>query len=523
MYKLLLCDDDQIVLEGLKNWLLEAHPEIELVGCATNGKLAEEMINQHKPHILITDICMPFVSGLQLIEYARNINPLLHSIIISGYNDFEYARKAVQLGAIDFLLKPINVEELDRLVTAAVTSCTKEENRQELAKQNVLRKILDASDISHTLSLCDQVSLPSNDYYQIVILENEKYITDDLKTLDEFRYGIYKQFNQLANQIATFGCIISRSYSNMIVCLNASGQTEVERLCQKIEKMVQSHNHADTQRYSITMAKGLCRQNITNVQDSYAQAVTAMQYKYILNKDILDFSSIHGQHLPDVLDDQLYTKQFTLNKLNSQEAIDRNIHDLKNELTTSKCTSNLYISMVISNIYIQISRDLNDYGIKMSDIFDQPFAEMQKVLLTPSFSGKLESLRSFLYQVQAYTTSYSQHKHTKMINDAVNYIHEHYMEPSLTLENAAQTIFMSPNYFSSVFKEQTGQTFSNYLMNYRIEKAKYLIEYTNHMFYEISTMVGYPNAPYFSSLFKKKTGYSPSDYKAQLNKEKYPD
>lgn len=97
------------------------------------------------------------------------------------------------------------------------------------------------------------------------------------------------------------------------------------------------------------------------------------------------------------------------------------------------------------------------------------------------------------------------------------------MEPSLTLENAAQTVFMSPNYFSSVFKEQTGQTFSNYLMNYRIEKAKYLIEYTNHMFYEISTMVGYPNAPYFSSLFKKKTGYSPSDYKAQLNKEKYPD
>ena len=268
------------------------------------------------------------------------------------------------------------------------------------------------------------------------------------------------------------------------------------------------------------MAKGLCRQGAEHIQLSYAQAVTAMQYKFVLSTDILDFSSLHEQQLPAVLDDQLYTEQFALNKLTSQEIIDQRILVLKNELNASRCTSSLYLSMVISNIYIRISRDLNDYGIKISDIFDSPFAEMQKILMAPSFSGKLDALKIFLQKVQTYMAAYSQHKHTKMISDAVNYIHEHYMEPSLTLESTAQSVFMSANYFSSVFKEQTGQTFSNYLMNYRIEKAKYLIEFTNYMFYEISTMVGYPNAPYFSSLFKKRTGYSPSEYKSHIEKSK---
>ena len=518
MYKLLLCDDDQIVLEGLKTWVQATHPEIELVGCATNGNQAKLLVDQHKPHILITDICMPFMTGLQLIEYARTLNPFLRSIIISGYDDFRYARKAVQLGAIDFVLKPIDVEELDRLLVTAVADCAQAERTHELARRSALKRILDAPEGADLSAMLAQAELPLRDCYQIVILENEKYMTDNLESLDECRYGIYKEFNQLADQVKAFGSIITNSYSNMVICLHGGNLPTLQSLRSQIEALVRRHNSVDRQKHFITMAIGLSCRGLAGIQKSYTEALAVMGYKFILDSDILAYGSIRDQNLPAIRDDLISTEAFSLGNLSSHKAIDSSIANLKASLEEQKCGSSLYLGMLISNICVNLSKELNNCGVKLSDIFETPFSELQKVLITAGFQEKLEALRIFLYRIQDYMAPYNQHKHAKAIHLALDYIHAHYAEPALSMESTAQSVFMSTNYFSTVFKEQTGQTFTNYLIDYRVERAKYLIEHTNYLFYEISTMVGYPNAPYFSSLFKKKTGYSPSEYKARTSK-----
>lgn len=515
MYKLLLCDDDQIVLEGLKNWVGENFPQLRLVGCAASGMVAKELIDLHKPNILVTDICMPFFSGLQLIEYAQTVSPFVCSIIISGYDDFRYARKAVQLGAMDFVLKPINVDELGRLLHLAIEDCARAESNQELSRKNALKRLIDAKageDVSDALEMS---TLPPGDHYQIVILENEKYITDNLDSLDEYRYGIYKEFNQMADQIKEFGSIISHSYSNMVVCLHGDTEQTLKTLCDRLEELVRRHNRVDAQKHFITMAKSAPRKGLARIQKSYLEAVTVMRYKYVLNTQIVDYASIRDKQLPDIQESTVPIDGFTLSALDSHRSIDQAVARWRECLIERNCTSTLYLSMVISNIYIKVSKELTDEGVKLTDIFQDPFAQLQKMLFLTDFSEKMDSLRDFLYQIHDYITPYNQHKHTRVVNAAIQYLQEHYNDPSLSMETTAQSVFMSTNYFSTIFKEQTGQTFTNYLMDFRVEKAKYLIEHTNYMFYEISAIVGYPNAPYFSSLFKKKTGYSPSEYKAR--------
>lgn len=515
MYKLLLCDDDQIVLEGLQNWIREQFSQIQLVGCAANGLEAKALIDQHRPNILVTDICMPFFTGLQLIEYAQKTTDFLCSIIISGYDDFKYARKAVQLGAIDFVLKPIDVEELGKLLLEAIRECDRAASDQELSRRNTLKQLMDAKTPEEVEKALVHSTLPREDYYQIVLLENEKYITDDLDTLDAYRYGIYKEFNQMAEQIREFGSIVSHSYSNMVVCLHAPDEDALGQLCAKLETLVMQHNRADMQKHFITMAKSPPRSGLIQLQRSYLEAVTVMRYKYVLNTQIVDYSAIERTHLPELQEDPVPIDAFSLKALESREAIDELIIRWRTGLIEGGRTSTLYLSVLISNIYIKLSRELTDGGIRMTDIFRDPLAQLQKMLFVSDFSEKLESLRDLLYQIHDYITPYNQHKHTKIVNAALSYIQEHYGDPSLSMETTAQSVFMSANYFSTIFREQTGQTFTNYLTDFRVERAKYLIEHTNYMFYEISAMVGYPNAPYFSSLFKKKTGFSPSEYKTR--------
>lgn len=519
MYRAILCDDNEIILEGLRTQVDWQSLGIDLYATAANGNEAWSLIQEHKPDILITDIRMPYIDGLELSKKARIANPNIIILIISAYDDFEYARSAIHLGALDYILKPINIASLNHLLETAVEQCKKQHHDQHTVAANIFKSLLmPTDDISNALDLLGRQNIRRDQYNCIALVELN---TNSMQGLsEEIKYSVSRKFSNLGELIALDNCYqLEASDRQYLFLLTSMSKLHLSLMRTELIKTIRQAFPADHNYIDVSIAIGNFHLGLENIWKSYSDAKEAMKLHFIkgINADLLyeEIATYARQdkakhHAPShSLQLDAHISLIPALKSGDKGSVDRQLVLLRQWLLEKGSDSYLYMTVSLGSFYNNLTKELEESGINIRELFDDPISEFSKLTSSGTLDNCIESLRISLYQICDYISK-NQSKYGKIIAEALDFMQSNYQHSSLNIDVVANAIGLSTSYFSTIFRSETGTTFTDYLIRLRMEKAKALLESGNMKIYEISMQVGYDNAAYFSAAFKKYFGKSPS-------------
>ncbi len=516
--KILFVDDEPLTLKYLENILDWKSLNIEIMGSALNGNDALEFISKEVPDILITDIRMPVLDGISLIESIRSHSDLCRIVVLSAYSDFEYARRVFSSGISGYLVKPVDEDKLLDLIIQIIADLRTDAKKYEKEKfsQNMAAETL----------LWEQITKP----------ETDELVYEKFRKLN--RTPIFSQFQLLSITLANQ----ELTRESVIACLIHSNSLQ-----------------SDFGYYLIR--SGVCNWLLLLEKTVGSKHVALIREEFHKNLDSSAFLTVSGTHhspsqLSKAFNEVQYLNSLRFYATNSSYIFYRERSE-NEECEEIKLNDEIeiYFSKIkeqdlqVLNIYIC---DLNEKLIRKyeSDIRGYQNFWTLLVILIRTWLNKMKSQIQIPRKLQYFDskTFISCKSSTEILiffeelnkeilmtpvsvsGDAIfspiknvkEYIHSHY-EEKLTLEGIASHFAMSKNYLCRVFKDSAGCTLWDYLTMIRIEHAKGLLEKSPMGTGEIALAVGYDNQGYFSSVFKKKTGISPKQYRDEIsNKVLYP-
>lgn len=531
MYKAILCDDDEIILDGLKTMLEWNKLGIDLCACANNGAEAEKMIRQIGPDILITDVKMPFQDGLTLAVLARDVNPETNVIIISGYDDFSYAQKAIKVGAVDYILKPIAVDDFVELLRKTVAKC-KNQNRQSKAledqsrymKEHMIHSLIynGGEAFLHEYGHLEQMpDMLSCCYVLLAALDNFEQLTQSLPRtqIDALTAGFATAIQKTAESESETGrldiVVFTQREDRAGFCLMAKNIACLKSGRDRVIRSLQDKIADAPVPCTITIACGAMYDTVSSLGSSYQEACRAMKQKFVRSSgSVIEYKDPDTEEaLPGIQGGLSDFEFIPLIRDGDKPTVERKLADLKQKLLASGGDSHLYMCLMVANLYTRLLRGLEDAGIELDQEMIDPIREYRRTVTCDNLDSEIGRLKENLFQIIDSVKSVRKNKSAAALNKAVKYIDSHYADHDLSIEKVASQAYMSPSHFSIVFKAKKNITFTDYLIRIRMEKAKEYMDNTDYKIYEISDMVGYDTVSYFSVAFKKYTGISPSAYK----------
>ena len=517
MYRAILCDDDEIILEGMKYFIEQEFSTIELVGVASDGRTCRDYIQQFKPDILITDIRLPDCLGFDLIECAQAVNENTAIVIISGYDDFQYAKKALKAGALGYISKPIDLEEFTEIINLAQDRCQQNIKNEQWNRRSFLTDILDSKVTNPELIAVKskELNLAEDVYYTTAIIELDTENPAFQQMHFQKQQDIFKHFAQVTEAtLPDRFFVLRRSIQQVVLLIESDTKEDIDILITHYHKSLQD-DAIGILSYYVTTAYGRTVGSLTSLPKSYEDAVTALNFKFFmgLTKCISyqDIASLSDAGLPSI--DHMDFSKLGEISINDKENIEQNIQQISAHLRPLGKVSRSYARVLLEQIILSISKEMSQYEIALSDIFTSPVDEMKSILDAGDLNLMLDNFRIFYNRAAEYAENQQHSKYAKTIHNAVKYIEDNLSHSDLNVNDVAKHVYLSSGYFSLIFKNQTGETFSDYLIRLRIEKAKELIQKTNLKFFEISYMIGYENVSHFNVIFKKYTGLTPSQYR----------
>ena len=489
----IICDDDEIILRGLRSVIDWASLGIELVGTAGNGKEGLALLKEQRSELLMTDIRMPHVDGLQLIEEGKKQNPELMAIVFSGYDDFEYARRALKLGVQDYLTKPINMDELTYLASDCVRRFDEARKDSFEDREDLLRKLL-----MYEVSDSGLITEMEHDYCMVLIFES----ADSGWLMAEAAGHMREQGAYVLVQRENLCEIAVIAPTRMTVEMRAS--------------LFISHTRQlfSEQGMSLTCAQSNVQWGIRLLDQCYQEAHEALKLKYIRgDNQNLRFQDIKGDEKESdpspILDIDLITPV----KSGNVQLLKKRMGELEKLLKQAGMDSYIYMQFMVGSLYSTVLKELGDAGICADLVFENPVEEYKKLIGCETIGKAIGVLGENLKRICEYAGSQKSGAYSRPVVKALAYMEENYSSPALSLEDTAAAAGLSSARFSTSFKSETGVAFTDYLLKLRMEKAKELMRDPNRKIYEIAMMTGYSNIPYFSTAFKKYTGCPPSEYR----------
>lgn len=523
MYKVLIVDDEPTILKGLRCIINWEEFGLEIAGQASNGIEAIEIIENLRIDILITDIKMPELNGLELIRYVNDKGLNFKFIVLSGYDDFEFVKEAAKLGIENYLLKPINVDELTSTLINAVNKI-----ESELNKQIVLKKGLDI--------LRDNIlyRLVTDDIEEEELLERSSLLNIDLNGT-EFLVAIVKivpsttkkdslkiQGKSLLGTAIQNICneIISYSHSGISFCdfdgdviivfidHMARNKKTLDRILGKFIEHINQSLGLD-----VFITTGSFENKYLDLHKSYASAKMLQEYCLILPPNrIVFYDEISQPRLrkqKDINIDFHILNNFIVKK--DKASVVNFIDDNYNLLYEIDGLTPLYVQNLTMEFLLHIVETIRVLGnnpdilfINFKDMFSSIFDINTIELLKEQLKIMATQCIDFLIT--------ENEKASPIVKKALEYIQNNYSK-DINLKTISSSFNTSAAYLGYLFKKEVGETFTNCLNKIRIEKAKELLLNTNMRINEISENVGYVNTNYFFTIFKKITGISPSEFK----------
>ncbi len=525
MYRAILCDDDEIIARGMSMCIPWEELGIEFCGYRNNGLEGKRLFDEVKPDIVMTDICMPLMDGLQLTEYAKSVNPDVRVIIFSGYGDFKYAQKAIHVGAMDYLLKPINETELRELLRRAVEELNRvrehsiyERDREQRNMTDLLRTLMfdgpAAAMLRGSAAILDELK---SDCVMAFIANIDSYNQLHYRMTNEEILNVNTNFASCFEKQLSEFIILDRNYGELIGCVRGSSRDEINLNLRKGITHVRNTFRILCPELSLTFVCGGIYPSIEELHRSYQEAEITTQSRFVHPAgSCIRYSPADNEvELSDDDMDKLYavSKVLAAVKQCDRTRIDMEIESLRALLLKAGMRSRTLLQFYTNNLFNTLFINLQQMGLddKASEL--DFIGEYERIGSLQNVDVALDRLRAILNKVVMLLEENSRSRNSLAIADAIEYINEHYMDHRLSLDDVAKHVHMSPCYFSVIFKRETCDVFTDYLIRLRIKKSIEMMHNTDMKVYEIAIAVGYDTASYYSTAFKKETGYSPREYK----------
>ncbi len=518
MYKVLLADDEALIINGLKNLIDWEEIGLSIESTALNGEEALEKFNENPVDIIITDITMPKLNGLELIKAVKSINDKVKFIILSGYDEFSYAKQALCLGIENYILKPINEEELQATLLNTAEKLNKAQKKPmdvkelEILRENILYRWVVNSISSYELeerSSVLNIDL-SCDFYtaNIIKLNKDGQSTDNLRKAYEY----IKEFEKIHKGLAVFNDL-----EGNIVAVYGSNEDETseEKLSYFFEDIIKGINSKFSVDAFVTL--GSTEKNFKEVYKSYNAALEMQDYLLLhgYNKVI---SYKHYKEEDNIKDiekniDLVEFRRAILNKdgKEAETCIDKVYNKLcSHEDVTPEILQNVSIKMMI--IIRKLASELN----VSNEEYDK---DLKKLILDICNIKTMEKLKSKIKKESLELidrVNKNSGDMSPVIQQVLSYIKNNYHE-EISLKTLSQKYNINPSYLGQIFHKEVGEPFSDFLNKVKNEKAKELLLTTNIKVNDIAKMVGYVDTSYFYRKFKDYFGVSPSTLRGSKN------
>lgn len=536
MLKAFLVEDEAVIRDGLKDNIPWEQYGYRFVGAAADGEIALPMIRKFRPDVLITDIKMPFMDGLSLSRIVHQEFPDMKIIIISGYDDFEYARQAISVGVEQYLLKPITRANLQKVLTelkAKIESEQEQKNYQEkfqnetreyeqFSRTNFFMKVFEGrmpvqEIYEEAAKLSLRLNAPCYNLMMFSLLEkregaNAGFESEEFarKREELLRYFVrYPEYIVFRWNINTYGVLMQGSAVQMPDMADRCLEN-VKRICQPVEDI-----------FDWYAAVGEPVERLSMLAECYSNVNHYFAYRFLVPNEHIFTKEVTDSYMPREeggkigdIDcskvDQELIKDFLLKGSRDEIAdfVDSYLLSIQEALK-----SRLFQNYLVFHIHFVTMSYVEEIGCDKKELLELLGEEqIQEVNLT------LEELSPYIQNILEKAMELrdreSDNQSKKVLKKALEYIEENYAQESLSLNTVSGVVNVSPGYFSAIFSQAMETTFIEYVTQKRMEKAKKLLRQTEKHSGEIALEVGYKDPHYFSFVFKKTQGCTPREYRS---------
>ena len=527
LYRIILADDEEEIRDGIKRKIDWAGNGFDLVGSAENGQEALEMAESLHPDVVMTDIKMPFMDGLTLGKRLSELMPGVKIVIFSGFDDFEYAQKAIQISAAEYILKPINAAELTAVLKklkAQLDGEFAQKRDLELLRKHYLNSLpvlreqfftrlmdgrISQERIRQQAALYDvdlsgnfwTVALVhyDNDERENTPISDSELIPLSLKQLidESLRRYSFKSliYNDNVAVIASF-----ESRSQILALIN-----DMNQVCKLARRFLE---------LTLTVGVGTPCSALTDLHFSTSGARTALDYRVLMGRGKTIYIDDVEPDPTGLLqfDEQSERSLVSAIKLGTPDEIIRTAEQFIGQFKAVRLSLGQY-QLYLMEMMAELLRVIRAYQIDPSEVFGKDFDGNFHLTQFKSpdelwgwFSETCLKISSLIRRERTNSTK-------AMADKARQFIAQNYQNPDISVEMLCDHLHVSPAYFSTLFKKETGMSFVTYLTNVRMEEAIKLLSTTEDKTYEISLKIGYTEPNYFSYVFKKQFGMSPTRYR----------
>lgn len=533
LYSIILVDDEEEVRKSIIKKIEWQAAGFRVVGDAENGEDAMEKIEVLEPDVVLTDIRMPYMDGLALAEKVRQRYPSMKVVIFSGYDDFEYAQRAIKLNVTEYILKPVNVEELTSILKRIKANLDQEiEEKRNLSRlRENYRKSLPIireqffNDLVHK-NLSKELVEQKFKEYDVPVMGARKWIIaaidvekgdvrENLSLHNEeelIPISVMQIVREKLEGYCRFALFQSASEAGMVVIVALDEDNSTTGLIDVLGDI--SKETRRILEVPVTIGIGHSCGELSGIREAYQSALDALGYKAIAGRG----STIYINDMEPVgvgkleFDSVMEADLISAIKFGPGEKIRAAVSRIIERMESAKVhyrQQQVYMFGVLNSVIQMIQQ----YDLTLEDImggeleYMEVFGKLQKKEEFGQWLLKIaEKINQAINQERDITTR-------QVIQEAKQYIMDHYRDPDLSVEMICRHLHMSPAYFSTMFKKETGQAYIAYLTDLRLNKAVELLNKTDDKTYVIAAKVGYQEQNYFSYVFKKKFGVSPTKFR----------
>lgn len=499
MYKVMLVDDEKLITQGLLNIIEWDKLELKVTQIANNGEEAFEKFQKDPVDIIITDINMPKLTGLDLLKKITNINNKTKFIILSGYDEFSYAKTAIEYGVESYILKPIDEEELENVLKKIVLDISDEKIKESkiLNKNRILFQYLNKKILKEEL-------INIKDYLNIS-LENKNYTVAILMIIKKNEKDLFTPIDTIAKSIFGNEYEILHKYDGQVVLINSWNKDftsdQIKNYYIQIkDKIINELN----EEVFISIGDLVCDVNEIEISYKIANALK----KYMLTEGVNICLDRHSLNYTEEYNRTFNNEIEKINKLIIEKNIDV-LEEYVNEILDNKKLNPKNIYDLSIKILFLIDKTLEEFKLNRKYRNDS----LSNIIVKLCNESTRENVKSFvlseLKELIELMDDNNRIKYSPVVQQVISIVNEKYYE-ELSLKTLAQKYNVNSSYLGQIFNKEVGVSFSEYLNKIKNTKAKELILNTNMKINDIAKSVGYIDTSYFYRKFKKYFGVSPS-------------
>ena len=539
MYRILLVDDEILVREAIKENIDWAALDCQLVGVCENGQEAAEFVRKQPVDIVLTDILMPYMDGMELSHFLHDHYPDIVIVVFSGFGEFEYAKKAIQYNVSEYMLKPVTAMELREVIgKMKVKVDQRREEKQRLERltkkskgyqknAHIIRsKALEAlvnctKELDESLEeLRDNGVVLSAASYRVAAFDLDLYsglYQLDTEKHQESALMSFVLFN-VSDEIVTrerAGIVYQEGNNRVCVLFTGKDSREfsgkITRICREIQSKLR-----EMMGMEVSIGIGCWVHTLKQLVISSQSAGKALQYRYLLGGNLLFDMEKEAVDQPLLLQECLTRLVYAMkigNKEGMELALAKIEEDIKAARVDKSCAC-VYLQQVIR----AVDQARESITTEMDTFFEKRERLIRKVTEQKTFQSAIRIVKEFAEEIFEELSQVNGSSNHRQALRALDYIQNHYMDSSLSLSDICAHLNISTSYFSMIFKEETGGTFTEVLIKTRMQKAMELLENTTLKNYEIAEKVGFSDPHYFGISFKKMTGKTPTEYAREKRK-----